>query len=306
MTTDFNISVNKKLVLVIATITAFILPFLIASVNVGLPTMGREFGMEAVVMSWVSTVYFLAIAMAQVPIGRLSDIYGRKKLFIIGLCIAAGSSFVAGFANSVPLLLVSRACQGLGAGMTFNNSIAILSSVYPREERGRALGISMAGVYAGLSLGPLIGGFLTENLGWRSIFYTCGILCILLLVMVFLALKTEWREARGEKFDLRGSIIFSLSIAMFMYGFSTINTVPGMALCAVGVVGLLFFVRWEFRVPSPIFHFSLFRENRVFLFSNLAALITYLSTYAVTFLLSLYLQYIQGFSPQKAGLVLIA
>jgi EmrB/QacA subfamily drug resistance transporter len=299
-------AVNKNVILIISTTTAFILPFLVASVNVALPTMGREFGMEAVVMSWVSTVYFLAIAIVQVPFGRLSDIYGRRRLFILGLVIATSASFLGGVANSVPLLLVSRAFQGIGSGMTFNNSVAILTSVFPANQRGRALGISMAGTYAGLSLGPLLGGLLTEYAGWRSIFFTSGILGVLLIVLVFLALKGEWREARGEKFDLVGSITYSISIAVFMYGFSVLHTMLGIILFAVGLGGMYFFVRLELRTASPVFQVDLFRRNRVFFFSNLAALITYISTFAVTFLLSLYLQYIKGFSAERAGLVLIA
>jgi EmrB/QacA subfamily drug resistance transporter len=297
---------NKNVILIVATTTSFILPFLVASVNVALPTMGREFGMEAVVMSWVSTVYFLAVAMSQVPFGRLSDIFGRRRLFILGLVIASVASFIGGVANSVALLMVSRALQGLGAGMCFNNSVAILSSVFPSTERGRALGISMAGTYAGISMGPLLGGVLTEYLGWRSIFYTSGILGILLFVLVSLALKGEWREARGEKFDLVGSITFSVSIAVFMYGFSVLPTTLGFILFVAGALGLYLFVRLEARTSSPVFHIDLFRRNRVFFFSNLAALITYISTFAVTFLLSLYLQYIKGYTAETAGLVLIA
>lgn len=306
MTDHLGKTINKNIVLVISTTTAFILPFLIAAVNVALPTIGREFQMEAVILSWVSTIYFLAVAVVQVPFGRLSDIFGRKRLFVVGLIIATGSSFLGAFADSVPLLMISRALQGMGAGMTFNNSVAILSSVFPGNERGRALGISMAGTYGGLSLGPLIGGFMTEHFGWPSIFMLSGGLGILLILLVFLALKGEWREAQGEKFDLAGSIVYSISIALFMYGFSILPSVLGIILFGVGVVGLFFFVRWELRVPSPVFDFSLFRHNRVFVLSNLAALITYTSTFAITFLLSLYLQYIMGYSPQTAGLILIA
>src|SRR4030042_983349 len=131
MTSRTGTAVNKNIVLIIATTTAFILPFLVAAVNVALPVMGRQFDMEAVVMSWVSTSYFLAIAMVQVPFGRLSDIYGRKKLFIIGLAVASLASFLGAFANSVPMLIISRVFQGFGSGMTFNNSVAILSSVFP-------------------------------------------------------------------------------------------------------------------------------------------------------------------------------
>ena len=301
-----EVTAKKGVILFIATVTAFILPFLVASVNVALPTMGREFGMEAVVMSWVSTVYFLAVAMFQVPFGRLSDIVGRRKLFIIGLVISTLSCFLGGLANSVPLLIVSRCFQGIGSGMTFNNSIAILSSVYPASERGRALGISMAGTYGGLSIGPLLGGLLTEYMGWRSIFFAAGILNILLMMLVFPALKGEWREARGEKFDLVGSITYIISVAQFMYGFSSLPGLVPLLLFVLGLAGMVFFVRLETGRASPVFHTDLFRKNRVFFFSNLAVLITYMSTFAVTFLLSLYLQYIKAYTAEQAGLVLLA
>jgi EmrB/QacA subfamily drug resistance transporter len=298
--------VNKNIILIIATITAFILPFLVASVNVALPVMGRQFNMEAVVMTWVSTSYFLAIAMVQVPFGRLSDIFGRKRLFVIGLAVAALASFIGAFANSVPMLITSRVFQGLGSGMTFNNSVAILTSVFPREERAKALGISQAGTYLGLSLGPLIGGVMTEHLGWQSIFYLSGILGIFLVILVFQGLKAEWREAEGERFDVTGSIFYIISIALFMYGFANIATFVGVILFAAGLLGLAFFVWWEVRTPSPVFDLSLFRQNRVFLLSNIAALITYISTFAVNYLLSLHLQYINGMTPGEAGMVLIA
>jgi MFS family permease len=166
--------------------------------------------------------------------------------------------------------------------------------------------MSGAGPYAGISMGPLLGGLLTEYLGWQSIFYVSAILGVMLLVLVMLALKGEWREARGEKFDLSGSITYSISVALFMYGFSSLPTLPGFITFAIGVLGLILFVRLEMRSESPVFELNLFRRNRIFLFANLAALITYMSTFAVTFLLSLYLQYIWGYSPEKAGLVLIA
>ncbi len=301
-----GVTSKKNVILVITTTTSFILPFLVAAVNVALPTMGREFGMEAVVMSWVGTLYFLAVAVSQVPFGRLSDIYGRRRLFVTGLVLTTLSCFLGGIATNVPVLMLSRALQGVGSGMTFNNSVAILSSVFPSNERGRALGISMAGTYAGISMGPLLGGLLTEYLGWQSIFFVSAVLGVMLLVLVLLALKGEWREARGEKFDLSGSIIYSISLALFMYGFSSLPGLRGIILFVVGVIGLYFFVRWEMKAASPVFELNLFRRNRVFLFANLAALITYMSTFAVTFLLSLYLQYIRGYTAEKAGLVLIA
>jgi MFS family permease len=257
-------------------------------------------------MSWVSTSYFLAIAIVQVPFGRLSDIFGRKKLFVIGLAVSTLASFLGGFATSVPVLIIARVFQGLGSGMTFNNSVAILTSVFPPQERAKALGISQAGTYLGLSLGPLIGGVMTEHLGWQSIFFLSGALGVCLVILVFQGIRAEWREAKGEKIDVTGSIAYVISIALFMYGFSSLPTTIGIILFAVGAVGMAFFIWYELRTPSPVLDLTLFRKNPAFVFSNLAALITYVSTFAVNFLLSLHLQYINGMEPGEAGTVLIA
>jgi len=306
MTQSSTGATNKNVVLIIATVSAFVVPFLVSSINVALPKMSSDLHMEAVVMTWVNTIYFLAIAMAQVPMGRLADIYGRKKLYLLGLVISIAASVAAALSNSVVMLLISRALQGIGAGMTFNTIIAILTSVFPAEARGKALGINMAGTYGGLIMGPLVGGLLTDEFGWQSIFIFSACCSFLLIVPVFFYLKGEWREARGEKFDLAGSITYGIAMAMFMYGFSTLPGWPGMVFLVLGIAGLFYFVRRELKMPSPILDFSLFQRNRVFLFSNLATLINYLATFAVTFLLSLYLQHIKELEPDQAGLVLMA
>jgi EmrB/QacA subfamily drug resistance transporter len=297
---------NKTIVLVIAMISSFVVPFLVASINVALPVMTVEFHMEAVVMTWVSTVYFLAIAMVQVPMGRLADIYGRRKLYVVGLVIALAASAIGAVANSVGMLLLSRTLQGIGSGITSNTIIAILTSVYPSESRGKALGISMSGTYVGLIFGPLIGGVMTERFGWQSMFMLSGALFLFLLVLVSAALRGEWREARGERFDTGGAVVYAVAIAMFMYGFSSLPGIIAAVFLVAGLAGLFYFVRRELKSASPVLDFRLFRGNSTFLFSNLATLINYLATFAVSFLLSLYLQYIDGFSPEKAGIVLIA
>jgi len=305
MKNDSGIAVKRYIILVISTATSFIMPFLVASINVAIPTISREFAMEAVLMAWVGTIYFLSVAMVQVPFGRLADIFGRKKLFIIGLLVTILASFLGAVANSVPMLFISLALMGAGSGIMFNNSISILTSVFPAEKRGRVLGISTAGTYTGLSMGPFIGGTLTEAFGWQSIFMLSGLLSVVLLALVFYALKGEWREAQGEKFDIVGTITYAIAIVLFIYGFSRLPTVSGIIIFLIGVTGLILFARWESRTESPIFDLNLFRKNRVFFFSNLAVFISYIATFAISFLLSLYLQYIKGLSPQTAGLVLI-
>jgi MFS family permease len=297
---------NRNSVLVIATLCAFVVPFLVSSINVALPKMTAQFHMEAVVMTWVNTIYFLAIAMVQVPMGRLADIYGRKKLIILGILIALVAAVGGAMAKSVGVLLVSRAFQGIGAGMTFNIIIAVLTSIFPAETRGKALGISMAGTYGGLIMGPLIGGIMTERLGWPSIFILSAVFNLFLLLLIFLFIKAEWRDARDEKFDLTGSLIFAIGIIMFTYGFSSLPKVMGVIFTLAGLIVLACFVRWELKQSNPVMDLRIFKNNRIFLFCNLSTLANYMATYAVTFLLSLYLQYINAYSPQKAGLVMIA
>jgi EmrB/QacA subfamily drug resistance transporter len=306
MTDNASAGISKKVTLIIATTAAFILPFQAAAVNIALPTMGREFAIEAVVLGWVATIYFLAIAVCQVPLGRLADIYGRKKIFTSGVLVFTLSSFLCAFSNSVLMIIICRALNGFGSAMTFSTSVAILTSVFPAEERGRALGLSMAGIYLGVSVGPFLGGILTEYFGWQSIFFLSAFLGLMLAVLVFWGLKGEWAESRGERFDIFGSMVFGVAIAAGMYGFSVLTTTLGIVLFVVGILAMLAFIWWETRTDSPILNLNLFQKNTVFVFSNLAALITYSSTYGVNFLLSLYLQYTKGLAPQMAGLVLIA
>jgi MFS family permease len=183
--------------------------------------------------------------------------------------------------------------------------MAILTSVFPPNERGRALGINAAAVYVGLSIGPPLGGFLTQYLGWRSVFYINIPLGLITLVAALWKLKGEWAEAKGEKFDLVGSIFYGLSLIALVLGFSKLPAMTGVWLVVGGTVGLFTFIQWEMRMKSPILNLTLFRHNTVFSLSNLAALINYMATNAVTFLLSLYLQYIKGLTPKDTGWILI-
>jgi EmrB/QacA subfamily drug resistance transporter len=306
MQNESEATVKRYIVLIISTAASFIMPFMVAAVNIAIPTMREEFSLEAWVTAWVGTVYFLAIAIVQVPCGRLADIYGRKKLFIIGLLVTILASFLGMFAHSVPLLFISLALMGAGSGILINNAISILTSVFPAEKRGRVLGISTAGTYIGLSVGPYIGGVLTRAFGWQSIFILSAIMSIVLLALVIYALKGEWREAKGERFDVIGSITYAIAIALFIYGFSSLPSVPGVVLLLVGIGGLFFFARWEARTASPVFELSLFKENKAFFFSNMAVFISYIATFAIGFLLSIYLQDVRELKPDRAGLILIS
>jgi len=301
-----NNRVSRGTALLVAILSSFLTPFMASSVNIALPSIGREFAMSAVSLSWVATSYLLAAAVFLVPMGRIADIYGRKRVFLYGVVIYTVSSLILPMSTSGTMLISLRVVQGIGASMIFGTSIAILTSVFPVGERGRALGINVATVYAGLSLGPFLGGLLTEHFQWRSIFLANVPLGLIIIVFVLWKLKGDWAEARGEKFDVTGSIIYGVTLVTVMYGLSLLPDILGGWLILIGVLGLFAFIRYEMKAKSPVLDVNLFASSRVFAFSNLAALINYSATWAVSFLLSLYLQYVRGLSPQNAGFVLVS
>lgn len=296
---------TRRIVLAISTLTAFITPFLVSSVNIALPTIGQEFSLNAIMMSWVVTTYLLAAVIFLVPVGRIADIYGRKKIFLLGTLTVTVSSLLAAEADSLTMLLFARTLGGLGGAMIFGTGIAILISVYPEHHRGRVIGINVAGTYLGLSMGPFIGGWLTHAFGWRSVFMAIVPLGLLILAATLWKVKGEWSEARGERFDLAGSLLYSMAILTMMYGFTQLPQAAGFALVLSGIAILALFIAWELRIDFPVLQVKLFRRNAAFTFSNLAALINYSATYALTFLLSLYLQYVKGLNAQHAGYILI-
>ena len=297
---------DKRAALAASTAAAFLTPLMASSVNIALPSIGREFSMDALSLSWIATSAVLAAAIFLVPFGRLADIYGRRKIFIFGITTFTLFSFFSGIAPNGTVLIISRSFQGVGASMIFGTGVAMLTSAYPLAERGRVLGINVAATYVGLSLGPFIGGFLTQHLGWRSLFYMNAVLGLCIIVLVLLRLKTEWAEARGEKFDYPGSLLYTISLTMLMIGFSKLPGVLGAWTLAGGLAGLTAFVAWERKASKPLLDVTLFARNVVFAFSNVAALINYSATYALTFLMSLYLQYIKGLDPFVAGAILVA
>jgi EmrB/QacA subfamily drug resistance transporter len=296
----------RRVALIVASLASFLSAYMASAINVALPALQREFQMNAVVLGWVAMSLLLSAAMFVVPFGRIADIYGRRRIFMSGVSVFTIASVLCGVSGSAEVLILFRFIQGIGAALIFATSMAMLSSVFPADDRGKALGINVAAVYVGLSSGPLVGGVLTAHLGWRSIFLTIAPLGIVIVGVTKMWLRKEWTEARGERFDLRGSLIYSVSLLLVIYGFSRLPGITAFLILIAGILIGLLFVRWESRTSMPILNVNLLRANRVFAFSNLAALIHYSATYAVTFLLSLYLQYVQRLGPQYAGMVLVS
>jgi EmrB/QacA subfamily drug resistance transporter len=298
-------AVNKRIVLAVAALSTFLVGFTGSSINIALPSIGRELKMDAVLLGWVATSYILASATLLLPFGRLADIHGRKRIFIYGIITYTIASLLLSFVPSASALISLRVVQGVGSAMIFSTGIAIVTSVFPAGERGKALGITAAMTYLGLSLGPVLGGILTQYFGWRSIFLAMVPLGAITVALLLAKVKGEWAEARGEKFDFIGTTSYSLSLIAIIYGFSLLPASLGIWLTAAGAAGIFAFVRQEVKIAHPLVDINLFRKNRVFAFSNLAQLFSYSAAFAVGFLMSLYLQYIKGLSPQSAGLILV-
>ena len=296
----------KRSVLLVSTFAAFLTPFLSSAINLALPTIGKELHADAISMGWVVSSFILSSAIFLLPFGKLGDIVGRKKIFTLGILLFTISSFLIIFSRDIISLIALRILQGFSSAMIFGTSLAIISSVYKVGERGRAMGINITATYFGLSSGPVIGGLLTQYLGWRSIFAFLVPFGIISLILIASKIKTEWAESRDEKFDWRGSIIYGVSLASFMYGFSKLPSTPGWIFLGSGIILATGFLLFEKKISNPVFDVRLILRNRVFAFSGIAALIHYSATSATGFFISLYLQYLKGFDARTAGLIMIS
>ena len=297
---------KQKSALTVVAVTSFLNPFLTSSVNLALPTIETEFGMNAVSISWIITSYLLSSAILLLPLGRWADFVGVKKIFRFGVLIFATTTLLCGFATGGTYLIVVRFLQGIGGAMTMSTGPAILVSVFDPKQRGKVLGISVSSVYLGLAMGPFLGGVLTEQLSWRYIFFISAFIGLIATIISFAYLNKEADNDEPKKMNLTGSGIYAIALIVMIIGSSSIPSTTGWILLAAGVALLFIFFVVESRSAYPAVDTTLFTKNKLFAFSNLAALINYSATYAIVFLISLYLQQIKGLSPQKAGFILLA
>jgi EmrB/QacA subfamily drug resistance transporter len=280
--------------------------FMTSALNVALQAINQEFEPSAIVLNWVATSFILSMAVFSIPSGRVADIVGLKRITIIGTFILLAGTAAAVFSNSITMLIICRSIQGVGSAMIGATIVAMLTMTFPARERGRALGIYISSIYAWLSVGPFLGGLLTEYFGWRSLFIFAIPFSLAILILLILKVKGEWAESRGEKFDYTGSIIFGLALISLIYGFSQIRDISGIIFTAAGLLGIYLFLYWENRSQSPILDVRSFRRNKAFIYSNLASLITYSATFATSYFISLYLQLVKGYNADQAGFILIA
>ncbi len=296
---------NRNSILFVICMATTLVPFMGSSVNLALPIIAKEFSMNAISLGWLVSIFLLSSAIFPVPFSKLSDKFGRKKIFLLGIIVFMLGSILCVVSKSGEMLIVSRFFQGIGAAMMFATNMAIVTSIFPPNERGKALGIITTVVYVSISSGPFLGGMLTHYLGWRSIFIVSTIISFAVIIGILIFIKDEWIESKVEPFDWKGALFFGIGLSALIYGFSNLPKIIGFYSLAIGLLSLPIFIIFEKRQTSPVLNVNLFWENKVFGFSSISALINYSATFAISFLLSLYLQYIKGFSAQHAGLVLI-
>ena len=295
---------SKNLLLLICTILSFFTVFAVNAVTIVIPSIASEFGMSNIVQNWVTIIFLLIVAVLSVPAGQISGKYGLKKVTIISIILFIIISIINVLVTSQEQFLICRLILGISLAFINVTSMAMIVSAFPGNERGKALGINITGVYIGLSLSPFIGGILDYNLGWRSVVLFGVPFLFVILALLLTKIDDEWISFKNIHLDVKGSLTYGLGIVLFMYGFTILNTQIGILLTVLGVVILVIFGLIELKQTNPVFDMKFFK-NRKFLSANFASLCAYLATYAVTTILNYHLQYIKGFDSQTAGIILL-
>jgi len=292
----------ERYALAVSVLISFLVTYVTSAINIALPDIATTFSLNSLYLTWIPTSYLLFSAIFLIPFGKIADIYGKKHIIIFGLIIFVLASVTSALSVSGNMLLISRIFQAIGSAMIFGNVYSLLASVHSEGEAGKPLSISVASAYVGLSVGPIIGGFLTQYFGWRSIFLFTIPITVLALIFIY-KLRGEWFGAQGEMFDIKSTSILALSLILIMYGFSVITTHVGIVSIIVGFVGIILFIWLQKKVVNPLIHPNLL-FNRVYIINNLTSLVNYGPGIFTIFLLSLYLQDIRMLNPTQTGLLL--
>lgn len=291
--------------MLVVCLSSFLNPLILSSVMVAIPAMANDLQADAVLVSWIPTSFLLTTVVLMLPFGKLSDMYGRKRIYICGVITLSVASLLAAMSPNIYWLIACRVLQGVGAAQTMGTGMAIITGVFPKEKRGAALGYAATTLYIGLTTGPLLGGFFTEHFGWRSVFLFHLPFAVLVGILTLWKLKGDWKSEVKPIFDWVGALTFAAWAIAMLLGLSAMPSWQGgitllIALC----FGILFFYH-QSRIENPLVRVTAIRANRVFSYSLISAFLLYSATFPITFLLSLYLQYIKGISPIMAGQILI-
>jgi EmrB/QacA subfamily drug resistance transporter len=274
-------------------------------VNIALPVIRGEFKVGIVVIEWVVITYLLTITSLLMIFGRMSDLYGRKRIFIIGISIFTIGSALCAIANSVYALVIFRALQGAGAACITAVGMAIVTDVFPPGQRGAVIGWTGTTVAVGMSAGPVVGGIITTHLGWRYIFLInlpLGILAIW-LAQRFLQ---ESHISKNPKFDVGGALAFTLGVVTFLLAFTEYENwgvISFIILLVFSLASIMIFLTIERTFSTPMVDLKLFK-NANFSYANLSGFLNFAGRFSVVFLFPFYLLELRKMTPAHAGLLM--
>ena len=295
----------QRITLIMVLVNAFTTPLMLSAVNVALPTIASDLSMSAVMLSWVPMAYLMASAMFVLAFSRLADMFGRKRVFLLGTASVIVTSIIAALSVNAEMLIVARFFQGISAAMLYATQVALVSSVYPPPRRGKAIGLTISMIYLGLTAGPLVGGYIVDLFGWRASFLLHIPLGVAAITIGLLFVKQEWSSEQRGSMDIFGAGIYAISIFMLCFAVSRLPNIESYVLLGLALLGIAFFFLFEHKHKHPILNVSLFFTNRVFTFSCLASLMIYTATFANVVQVSLYLQYLKELTATTAGFIMM-
>ncbi len=294
---------EKRAVLAASCLSIFANPLAGSMLNLALGAIQADFHCSEHQLGWVASIYFIVSVMCLLPSAKLADIYGKKVVFMSGAVIAAIGAVLSMSAPNIVMLYVFRGITGVGTAAISSTGISMISDVYEHHERGLALAINTSCVYLGASIGPTLGGVITEYIGWRYIF----LVLVPFLIGSFLCMLKfghNIKSTPGEHYDVRGTVLYGLGIAILMFGVISLPALYSFVMMAVGSAILIGFIIYEGRDSNPLVRFGIFRNPR-FSRSMLALFLNYAASFGITFFLSRYLQEIGALTPTEAGLILM-
>jgi MFS family permease len=304
---------TRLAVLIVAMASSFSNAFSSTSLTPAIPIMGSDFHVSATSLSWVMSSMILTTVMFSVPLGKVADLFGKRKMLIAGLFLFFISSVLCVITPSYPFLIAARVLQGLSGAMTGATCVAILIDTYPANMRGRVLGINVACVYTGLSVGPVIGGLIVHFFNWRVVFALIAAIALASFIIAVAKLPKKRHGAQAAEQHTQSKInpvsllLFITSMFAIMYGFTTFGqNILSYVLLGIGIMLLVLFGFHELHASDPLIEVRLFKNNPSFTLANLAAFCNYAATGALSYILAIHFQEVLGHTPNISGLLLIA
>ena len=284
---------------------SFLAPLQIHSSTLAIPAIANEMNLTANVVSWFTLAQVLASACFVLPAGKLSDRFGRRRMFTLGLLVCGVACLIGGFSFNGFMVLFARALQGVGGALIFSAAVALLMSVPPEDQKVRVMGIYISVAYVGIVTGPLFGGFVIEQLDWRYVFYAPGVLFFGLTVIGFGFIKWERYGDRETRIRLLDLSLYTGSLLLMAFGVHDASNVEGQIKLLCGLAAFLAFCWFQSKRRDPLLQVKLFSGSRTFTILGIAHFLSYVSILALPFTLTLYLQYLKGVNAQTTGLILL-